>query len=146
MQRKVINKSLMLTRKTENHSWQVEANIFETVKAQCLFDAKASASQYLPRFNIWFDTDGLPDLERWRMAFSSDNAPEEIVFRGRDQELAEAIRDVDFSKPFDETTAANIRAKFRKPTGKEPTVDADLIIQGELGELPEQRGKDTPHD
>lgn len=139
---RVINNRLMLERliverggKITYGAWRVRDNIFETVRAQVIWDAKESAANFLPRTLVYIDEDIYPDLMRWRMAFSSDNSPATVVFKGRDRELAEAIKDIDFSKPYDEDAANKIRANFTKSAARKPDVDADLIIQGELGEL-----------
>lgn len=133
---KILNKHLMLTRRNSNCSWRVEPNIFEVAKAQSIFDAKDSAKQYLPRIKLMDDR--FPQLEEWIDAFSSDNPPEQVSFRGRDKELEQELISVDFSKSFDEETAKNIRNKFRKHAQVKVNIDADLIIMGELGELNEE--------
>lgn len=135
MEYKVLNNRLMAVRSPKEGYWHIEANIFETAKAYCIWDAKESAGQYIPRFVPHINEDAMPDLARWRLAFSSDNSPGKVSFRGRDRELAEALKDVDFSKPYDDAMADSIRAKFLVGASKKPEVDADLIIQGELGEL-----------
>lgn len=132
---KVINKHLLLTRRNSNCSWQEEPNLFEAVKAQTIWGAKDSSKQYLPRFAIEINEEKYPHLVDWRDAFTSDNPPEQVSFRGRDQELADAIKDIDFSKPYDDEIAQALRARFTKIATKKIQVDADLIIMGELGEL-----------
>ena len=131
---KVINKHLMLSR--NGGSWRVEPNVFEAVKAECVWSAKESSSQYLPRFVIHIDEETQPDLCQWRMAFSSDNSPEAVSYRGRDLELAQDLATVDFSKPFDASLAERIRAKYAKVARAPSNVDADLIVHGELAEIP----------
>lgn len=132
---KVINRHLMLTRESSQHSWRVEPNIFEAVKAERIWDAKDSAAQYLPRFPVNIDESRYPDLCAWRISFTSDNPPEVVSFSGRDKELAEDLAGLDFSKSFDQVVADRIRLKYRKHGKRVADVDADLIIQGELGEL-----------
>ncbi|WP_149113218.1 hypothetical protein [Limnoglobus roseus] len=92
---------------------------------------------YLPRFPINIDEALFPDLYQWRMAFHSDNSPAVVSFKGREVELAEALRDVDFGQPFDSVVAQRIRSHFSAKPRVAANVDADLMIQGELGELPE---------
>jgi hypothetical protein len=129
---KVINKHLMLTRQNNRCSWQVEPNIFEAIKAECLFSAKDSSKQYLPRFACGYSEHLFPDLHKWRYAFSSDNPPETVSFRGRDKELAERIEAIDFSKPFDHNLAESIRQKFLKsPQKKTVEIDAVEIAENE---------------
>lgn len=137
---KVINKHIMLERRNCG-SWYVMPNIFEATKAAVVFQAKDSSKQYLPYFPCsYFQENDYPDLMNWRDAFTSDNPPEKISFRGRDSELSEAIKDIDFSKPFDSALADSIRKNFAKNNTRKSDVDADLLLQGELGELPEQKG------
>lgn len=143
---KVLNKSLMAYRRNKQCSWDIRDNIFETVKAYCIWDAKDSASNYLPRFLPYVDEDVFPDLAAWRGSFTSDNPPEKVSFKGKDKQLAEAIADIDFSKPYDTTKADSIRALFTISGQKKTQVDADLIIQGELGELPEQQSEYRDND
>lgn len=118
---KVINRHLMVTRQSPRHSWRVEANIFEVAKAYCIWDGKPGAKQYLPRFVLHINEDYFPDLYQWRLALSKCS----------EEDLAA----VDFSKPFDTAVADAILSKYRKQPSKPADVDADLIIQGELGEL-----------
>ncbi len=135
---KVLNSRLIAYRRNKNCSWDIRDNIFETVKAYCIWDAKGSAENYLPRFVPYVDKDVFPHLYDWREAFSSDNSPSVVSFKGKDKELAETIKDIDFSKPFNSELADKVRSQFLSSPRKTVSVDADLIIQGELGELPEQ--------
>jgi hypothetical protein len=130
---KTLNKSLMLTRRNSMCSWSVEPNIFEAIKAEAIWNAKDSSANYLPRFPIHVDEDHYPDLYQWRMIFNSGTE-----FRGHDALLAELLRDVDFSKPFNKELSDSICSKFKPAPKKVSSVDADLIIQGELGELEEK--------
>lgn len=131
----VINNRLMAVKDAGTYT-RIEANVFESVKADCIAAAKGRLSKYLPYFRIDFDRDNLPDLDQWRMAFSSDNSPEMVKF---DERLEGYLKDVDFSKPYDAALADAIREHFIVKARSKPNVDADLIIQGELGELPEQQ-------
>lgn len=127
----VINKSLVSVDNGSSYK-RIQPNIFETVKAECIAHAKGNLDKFLPYFCLDRDADNLPDLELWRNAFSSDNPPEKIKF---DSRLEDLIRDIDFSKPFNSELAESIRSRFIVKEKKQPNVDADLIIQGELGEL-----------
>lgn len=137
---KVINKNLMVTRRNKSCSWQVEANIFEMVKAYCIWDAKESSTNYLPRFLPFIGEEIFPDLYQWRLCFSGQD------FRGDDQRLAEELANVDFSKPFNEEVAMAVKNKFSVKAVKKTSVDADLIIMGELGELDKTDSKVINHE
>lgn len=129
----VLNRHLMVVKRGSDTCSRLEPNIFEAIKAQCLAHAKGLLTKHLPCIlldNPYY----MHDLELWRLAFTSDNHPQQVSFRGKADQLAEAIKDIDFSKPFDEQQANRIRAQF-PASGKKADVDADLIIQGELGEL-----------
>lgn len=106
-------------------SWRIRDNIFETIKAYVIWHNKPSHSSYLPYFVPEINDDEFPDLTLWRWA--CDGLPDDVVMG------------LDFSKPYDKAKADGLRAKhIKSEKPKKPTVDADLIIQGELGELDEK--------
>ncbi len=133
----IINKSLMAVKGGGTYS-KIEPNIFEAIKAECISDAKGSLSKFLPYSRIDIPHD-LPELEKWRNALTSDNSPMVISFQGKSDELFEAIKDIDLSKPFNKNLADEIRAKFPARPEKKIIMDADLMIQGELGELEDKK-------
>ena len=122
----------MLTRRDSICSWRVEPNVFEAAKSQVIFDAKDSSKQYLPRFKL--ADDRFPQISQWIDAFSSDNSPEIISFQGHD--ITQDLESVDFSKPYNDKIAQEIRGRYSKvKKEKFTTMDAELMIMGELGEL-----------
>ena len=131
----VINKYLMAVNSGGKYQ-RIEANIFELIKAQCIAQAKGRLIKFLPYVQIGVDNAELKELELWRLAFTSDNPPEQVKF---DIRLEKLLEEVDFTKPYDKVLAEGIRAQFKAKPKKECTVDADLIIQGELGELDEPK-------
>jgi hypothetical protein len=80
------------------------------------------------------------DALYWYHALTDDNPPGKVSFR-RGKEAYQAFRDLvmplDF-RVFDADKAEAIRSLYRSDAKKTVTVDADLIIQGELGELDEK--------
>lgn len=129
-----VNKALMVVTSDGQHTpkyTRVEPNIFEAVKAFCIVEASGSLAKHLPYICIHIPPD-LPDLALWKQAFTDDNSPQKISFRGRGKDLFELIKDIDFQSPYDETKACDVRYHFRVCNKKESTIDADLIAQGEL--------------
>jgi hypothetical protein len=137
MQYTVINKHLMAVKGAGSYT-SIEPNIFEAVKSECIADARGVLSKFLPYIRIHIPDD-LHDLYLWRVALTSDNSPAQVSFKGRADELAAILHNMDFAKPYDDAAANKIRAMFPATVTKKADVDADLIIQGELGELEESK-------
>ena len=80
------------------------------------------------------------DPELWYIALTDDNSPGKVSFREGKEGYAkfrELIMPLDF-RLYDDAKADEIRAMYLKGSAPKVVVDADLIIQGELGELDEQ--------
>ena len=80
---------------------------------------------------------GSTDPEQWYLALTDDNPPGRVSFRrGKNgyPRFRDLIMPLDF-RVYDDAKADEIRAMFVLGSTAKVDVDADLIIQGELGEL-----------
>lgn len=83
---------------------------------------------------------GSTDPEQWYLALTDDNSPGKVSFREGKEGYArfrELVMPLDF-RVYDDAKADEIRAMYVKGSGPKTEMDADLMIQGELGELDEK--------
>ncbi len=81
------------------------------------------------------------DAEQWYVALTDDNSPGKVSFRrGKDgyAQFRELVLPLDF-RVYDAAKADEIRAMYVTGSTVKVEVDADLMIQGELGELDEKQ-------
>ncbi len=81
------------------------------------------------------------DPELWYIALTDDNSPGKVSFReGKDgyARFRDLVMPLDF-RVYCDAKAADIRAMYIRGSTAKVVVDADLIIQGELGELEGQQ-------
>lgn len=86
--------------------------------------------------NYWDDDDSVA----WVEALSVSHSGQEGFLEVSDyQQFETDVSAIDF-RVYNEVVASQMQNKYaKKSKQKASTVDADLILQGELGELPEQK-------
>jgi hypothetical protein len=95
---KVINKTLMVSRRNKQCAWVVESNIFELVKSFILWNYSADM---LPMIPPTVDENYYPELKHWYIALSKPNPPYTRTFKKTKEEYKEWLQSLDLSKPFD---------------------------------------------
>jgi hypothetical protein len=89
-------------------------------------------------YDSWSDD----DATQWASELAVSHSGQDGFLEVHDYQQFEAdVLSIDF-RVFDEVLANSLQRKYaKKSKQKTSTVDADLLLQGELGELPEQREK-----
>lgn len=87
-------------------------------------------------YDSWNDDDAI----LWASALAVSHSGQNGFLQVENyQEFEADVAPIDF-RVFDQELATRLQAKYaKKSITKTSTVDADLLLQGELGELPEQR-------